>query len=97
MKKKALLPLFLGIMIFLAGCDYSTPEKQDGFFFNTFVQPMKHLLQWLGNDVFHNNFGLAIIVFLSPGTFVTIGNVPVASLPNTPGLPMPAASAISPN
>ncbi|MDU7764196.1 MAG: hypothetical protein E7J95_04635, partial [Staphylococcus sp.] len=52
MKKKALLPLFLGIMIFLAGCDYSTPEKQDGFFFNTFVQPMKHLLQWLGNDVF---------------------------------------------
>ncbi|MDU1613786.1 MAG: YidC/Oxa1 family membrane protein insertase, partial [Staphylococcus epidermidis] len=64
MKKKALLPLFLGIMIFLAGCDYSTPEKQDGFFFNTFVQPMKHLLQWLGNDVFHNNFGLAIIVLV---------------------------------
>ena len=32
---------------FLAGCDYSKPEKQDGFFFNTFVQPMKHLLQWL--------------------------------------------------
>ncbi len=51
-------------MIFLAGCDYSTPEKQDGFFFNTFVQPMKHLLQWLGNDVFHNNFGLAIIVLV---------------------------------
>ncbi|MFA0979419.1 hypothetical protein ACCB38_02350, partial [Staphylococcus aureus] len=23
MKKKALLPLFLGIMVFLAGCDYS--------------------------------------------------------------------------
>ena len=29
-----------------------------------FVQPMKHLLQWLGNDVFHNNFGLAIIVLV---------------------------------
>ena len=28
-EEKALLPLFLGIMIFLAGCDYSTPEKQD--------------------------------------------------------------------
>ena len=25
---------------------------------------MKHLLQWLGNDVFHNNFGLAIIVLV---------------------------------
>ncbi|MFG6221057.1 hypothetical protein ACF741_04610, partial [Staphylococcus aureus] len=25
MKKKALLPLFLGIIVFLAGCDYSKP------------------------------------------------------------------------
>ena len=64
MKKKALLPLFLGIMVFLAGCDYSKPEKQDGFFFNTFVQPMKHLLQWLGNDVFNNDYGLAIIILV---------------------------------
>ena len=61
---KKITTFVLGIMIFLAGCDYSTPEKQDGFFFNTFVQPMKHLLQWLGNDVFHNNFGLAIIVLV---------------------------------
>ncbi len=29
MKKKALLPLFLGIMVFLAGCDYSKPEKHN--------------------------------------------------------------------
>ena len=49
---------------FLAGCDYSKPEKQDGFFFNTFVQPMKHLLQWLGNDVFNNDYGLAIIILV---------------------------------
>ncbi len=63
MKKKRYYLCF-GNNDFLAGCDYSTPEKQDGFFFNTFVQPMKHLLQWLGNDVFHNNFGLAIIVLV---------------------------------
>lgn len=31
MKKKALLPLFLGIMVFLAGCDYSKPENVVGF------------------------------------------------------------------
>ncbi len=31
MKKKALLPLFLGIMVFLAGCDYSKTENVVGF------------------------------------------------------------------
>ena len=48
MKKKALLPLLLGVMVFLAGCDYSKPENRDGFFFNTFVEPMDKLIHWLG-------------------------------------------------
>ena len=30
-EEKALLPLFLGIMVFLAGCDYSKPENVVGF------------------------------------------------------------------
>lgn len=64
MKKKALLPLFLGLMVFLAGCDYSKPGARSGFFYNTFVDPMKHLLQWLGNDVLNNDYGLAIIILV---------------------------------
>lgn len=31
MNKKALLPLFLGLMVFLAGCDYSKPGARSGF------------------------------------------------------------------
>ena len=31
MKKKALLPLLLGVMVFLAGCDYSKSSNRDGF------------------------------------------------------------------
>ncbi|HDJ2914264.1 TPA: hypothetical protein PP386_002691, partial [Staphylococcus aureus] len=54
MKKKALLPLFLGIMVFLAGCDYSKPEKRSGFFYNTFVDPMKNVLDWLGNNLLND-------------------------------------------
>ena len=56
MKKKALLPLFLGIMVFLAGCDYSKPEKRSGFFYNTFVDPMKNVLDWLGNNLLNDNY-----------------------------------------
>ena len=48
----------------LAGCDYSKPGSRSGFFYNTFVDPMKHLLQWLGNDVLHNDYGLAIIILV---------------------------------
>ena len=44
MKKKALLPLLLGVMVFLAGCDYSKPENRNGFFFNTFVEPMYNVI-----------------------------------------------------
>lgn len=51
-------------MVFLAGCDYSKPGARSGFFYNTFVEPMKHLLQWLGNDVLNNDYGLAIIILV---------------------------------
>ncbi|BCU52830.1 YidC/Oxa1 family membrane protein insertase [Staphylococcus auricularis] len=63
MKKKALLPMLLGVMVFLAGCDYSKPENRDGFFFNTFVAPMDKLIHWLGH-AFNDNYGLAIIVLV---------------------------------
>lgn len=48
-EEKALLPLFLGIMVFLAGCDYSKPEKRSGFFYNTSVDPMK--MYWIGWEI----------------------------------------------
>ena len=40
MKKKALWPLLFGVMVVLAGCDYSKPENRDGFFYNTFVNSL---------------------------------------------------------
>ncbi|WP_251518273.1 MULTISPECIES: membrane protein insertase YidC [Staphylococcus] len=63
MKKKTLLPLLLGVMVLLSGCDYSKPENRDGFFFNTFVDPMSKLIHWLGSS-FNNDYGLAIIVLV---------------------------------
>ena len=63
MKKKALLPLLLGVMVFLAGCDYSKPENRNGFFFNTFVEPLDKVIHWLG-QAFNNDYGLAIIVIV---------------------------------
>src|SRR5699024_2492140 len=33
---------------------------KNGFFYNTFAEPMDHLLHWLGS-IFDNNYGLAII------------------------------------
>ncbi len=38
MKKKALLPLFLGIMVFLAGCDYSLKLKNVVGFFIQYIR-----------------------------------------------------------
>lgn len=55
--------MLLGVMVFLAGCDYSKPENRDGFFFNTFVAPMDKLIHWLGH-AFNDNYGLAIIVLV---------------------------------
>ncbi|AMY06654.1 hypothetical protein CD149_05255 [Staphylococcus condimenti] len=63
MKKKALLPLLLGIMVFLAGCDYSKLENRTGFFYNTFVKNMDNIIHWLGSS-FNNDYGLAIIVLV---------------------------------
>lgn len=51
----------MGLVLFLAGCDYSQQENRDGFFFNTFVQPMDNFLHFLGDNL-GNNYGLAIIV-----------------------------------
>ena len=48
----------------LAGCDYSKPEKRSGFFYNTFVDPMKNVLDWLGNNLLNDNYGLAIIILV---------------------------------
>ncbi len=64
MKKKALLPLLLGVMVFLAGCDYSKSSNRDGFFYNTFVEPMSKILHWLGHSVFNDDYGIAIIVLV---------------------------------
>lgn len=60
MKKKALMPLLFGIMIFLAGCDYSKESNRNGFFYDTFVHPLDLLIHWLGAHMGHN-YGLAII------------------------------------
>ena len=62
MKNKYIL-LLLFIPLFLAGCDYSKQENRNGFFYNTFAQPMDKLLHWLG-ELFNQNYGLAIIVIV---------------------------------
>ncbi|HIW13564.1 MAG TPA: membrane protein insertase YidC [Candidatus Salinicoccus stercoripullorum] len=61
MSKKWLFPIMIGLVLVLSGCDYSQDENRDGFFFNTFVQPMDSLLHWLGDSLGHN-YGLAIIL-----------------------------------
>lgn len=61
MSKKWLFPIMIGLILVLSGCDYSQEENRNGFFFNTFVQPMDSLLHWLGDNL-NNNYGLAIIV-----------------------------------
>lgn len=61
MSKKWLFPIMIGLVLVLSGCDYSQEENRDGFFFNTFVQPMDSLLHWLGDNL-GNNYGLAIII-----------------------------------
>ncbi|MFO3701578.1 membrane protein insertase YidC [Staphylococcus felis] len=63
MKNKALLTMLVGVVLLLAGCDYSKSENRNGFFYNTFVQPMDNLIHWLGNHL-DNNYGLAIIIIV---------------------------------
>ncbi len=62
MKNKYIFILLL-LPLFLAGCDYSKQENRNGFFYNTFAQPMDKILHWLGN-LFNDNYGLAIIVIV---------------------------------
>ncbi|REH97281.1 hypothetical protein DOS70_02475 [Staphylococcus felis] len=63
MKNKALLTMLVGVVLLLAGCDYSKSENRNGFFYNTFVQPMDNLIHWLGQHL-DNNYGLAIIIIV---------------------------------
>ncbi|WP_437750943.1 membrane protein insertase YidC [Staphylococcus shinii] len=63
MHRKKLIALVSIALIILSGCDYSKSQNKSGFFYNTFAQPMDHLLHWLGS-VFNNNYGLAIIVIV---------------------------------
>lgn len=63
MKKKALLPILLGIVFLLAGCDYSKPESRNGFFYNTFVEPLDKVIHWLGSNL-NDNYGLAIVIIV---------------------------------
>lgn len=60
MNKKWLMAGMVGLVLLLAGCDYSQEENRDGFFFNTFVQPMDNFLHFLGDNL--GNYGLAIVV-----------------------------------
>src|SRR5699024_1522489 len=61
MNKKWLLAGMMGLVLFLAGCDYSQEENRDGFFINTFVQPMDKFLHFLC-DILGNIYCLVIIV-----------------------------------
>src|SRR5699024_8179239 len=67
MNKKWLLAGMMGLVLFLAGCDYSQEENRDGFFFNTFVQPMDNFLHFLGYNLGYiyklcNNYGIDIFI-----------------------------------
>src|SRR5699024_5098442 len=46
-----------------ASCDYSKPENRDDFSFNTFVDPMDKLIDWLGTS-FNNDDGLEFVVLV---------------------------------
>jgi len=50
------MPLLLGV---LTGCQ--AVENEEGFFYTTFVKPMNVTLNYLGNEFFNGNYGLAII------------------------------------
>ncbi|WP_165380015.1 hypothetical protein [Staphylococcus condimenti] len=55
MKKKALLPLLLGFMGFIADCVYSNLENTIGYFSTTFVKNMDNIMYWLGSR-FNNDY-----------------------------------------
>ncbi|PHK50043.1 membrane protein insertase YidC [Staphylococcus edaphicus] len=61
--RKNIIALVLTTLITLSGCDYSKPENENGFFYDTFAAPIDNLLHWLGS-IFNDNYGLAIIVIV---------------------------------
>ncbi len=61
MKKKLWLISMLGLAPFvLAGCN--AVKNQQGFFYSTFVKPMRFLLDFFSNHVFNGSYGVAIIL-----------------------------------
>lgn len=61
MKKKLGLLSMLGLAPFvLAGCD--SVKNQEGFFYSLFVKPMEFVLNFFGNTLFTDSYGLAIIL-----------------------------------
>ena len=63
-EEKALLPIIFRYYGLFIGCDYSKPENVIGFSYNTSVDPMKNVLDWLGNNLLNDNYGLAIIILV---------------------------------
>ena len=61
MHKKWLL--LITTLILLTGCNYQNPEDRTGFFYNTFVSPLDHLLHSLGH-LYNGNYGFAIITIV---------------------------------
>lgn len=59
MKKIKLFSMLFLMLFVLTGCQ--SVENQEGFFYSFFVKPMNWLLDFLGNDLFHGSYGLAII------------------------------------
>lgn len=59
MKKGTLLTMIVSVTLLLSGCQ--AVQNEEGFFYRFFVRPMDFLLDFLGNDVFHGSYGLAII------------------------------------
>ena len=59
MKKLKLISILSAVTLVLSGC--SSVEHKEGFFYNTFVKPMNFILEFLGNNLFAGNYGLAIV------------------------------------
>ena len=59
MKNLKLFTMLGLVVLVLSGCQ--AVENKEGFFYSIFVKPMEFLLEFLGNDIFSGNYGLAII------------------------------------
>ena len=63
MKKKALLPLFLGIMVFWLVVTILNLKNVVGFL-QYIRRSNENVLDWLGNNLLNDNYGLAIIILV---------------------------------